>query len=102
MMYDYHYRKISLQLTHDPTPLRVILSMRNKLHSHKVNTNFLHGLGTNMGEGGEGVWGGTNSLPMTTLCGVTRMIEYMTNHGLTGYSRAISLSLGLASTHSGL
>lgn len=31
-MYDYHYRKISLQLTHDPAPLRVTLSTRNKLH----------------------------------------------------------------------
>lgn len=33
MMYEYHYQKISLQLTHDPALLRVILSMRNKLHS---------------------------------------------------------------------
>lgn len=55
-MYDYHYRKISLQLTRDPAPLRVILSMRNKLHSPKVNTNFLHWLGTKH-RGGEGAGG---------------------------------------------
>jgi len=33
MMYDHHYQKISLQPTHDLAPLRVILSMKNKLRS---------------------------------------------------------------------
>ncbi len=33
MMYDHHYQKISLQPTRDLAPLRVILSMKNKLRS---------------------------------------------------------------------
>lgn len=86
MMYDYHYRKISLQLTRDLTPVRVILSMRNKFNSPKVNSNFLHCMGTKQiwgggWMGGEG-WAGRK--PMTTLCRVTRMIKYMTNHWLQG------------------
>lgn len=43
-----------------------------------------------------------DTLAMTTLRGVTEMMKYMTNHGLTGHSTAISLFPGLTSAHSSL
>lgn len=58
----------------------------------KVNTNFLHGP----------VQMRADTLAMTTLRGVTEMMKYMTNHGLTGHSTAISLFPGLTSAHSSL
>lgn len=90
MMYDYHYRKISLQLTRDLTPVRVILSMRNKFNSPKVNSNFLLCLGTKQRWGG-GLVGRKKSYDNTLQSDKDDKVHDKSL--ATGYSSAISFSL---------